>query len=76
MPPFENIIDKAANRFIPATHTPEEIAYLDAYSTAMEDRIITTEERKLLNTVASTLGLDDKIIRQLEAEYDATMEEE
>ena len=42
----------------------------------MEDRIITTEERKLLNTVASTLGLDDKIIRQLEAEYDATMEEE
>ena len=74
--PILLIIDKASNRFIPSTHTPEEIAYLDAYSTAMEDRIITTEERTLLNTVASTLGLDDKILRQLEAEYDATLEEE
>ena len=66
----------ADNRFIPESHTPEETAYLDAYTTAMEDRIITKEERKLLDTVASTFGLNDKIVKQLEDEYNSTLEEE
>ena len=74
--PILLIIDKASKRFIPESHTPEEIAYLDAYTTAMEDRIITKEERKLLDTVASTFGLNEKIVKQLESEYDSTLEEE
>ena len=41
----------------------------------MEDRIITPEERKLLETVASMYGLNDKIVKQLEEEYDETLEE-
>ncbi|DAC39543.1 MAG TPA: hypothetical protein D7H83_04385, partial [Candidatus Poseidoniales archaeon] len=63
-------------RFIPSTHTPEEAAYLDAYTTAMEDQIITPEERKLLDTVAATYGLNAKIIKQLESEYEEMLEEE
>ena len=51
--PILVILDKASNRFIPSTHTPEETAYLEAYATAMEDLIITAEERKLLDTVAN-----------------------
>ena len=74
--PILVILDKASNRFIPSTHTPEETAYLEAYATAMEDLIITAEERKLLDTVASTFGLDDKIVKQLEDEYNSTLEEE
>ena len=51
--PILVILDKASNRFIPSTHTPEETAYLEAYATAMEDLIITVE-RKLLDMMAST----------------------
>ena len=69
------IINKASTRFIPSTHTPEETAYLEAYATAMEDRIITPEERKLLETVATMYGLNDKIVKQLEEEYDEELEE-
>ena len=42
----------------------------------MEDRIITAEERKLLNTVASTFGLNERIVKQLEDEYNSALEEE
>ena len=42
----------------------------------MEDLIITAEERKLLDTVAATFGLKDKIVKQLEDEYNSTLEEE
>ena len=74
--PILVILDKASNRFIPSTHTPEETAYLEAYATAMEDLIITAEERKLLETLASTFGLNEKIVKQLEDEYNSTLEEE
>jgi hypothetical protein len=42
----------------------------------MEDMIITPEERKLLNTIASTYGLSDKIVKQLETEYDTELDED
>ena len=74
--PILVILDKASNRFIPSTHTPEELAYLDAYATAMEDLIITAEERKILDTVASTFGLNEHIVKQLEDEYNSALEEE
>ena len=74
--PILVILDKASNRFIPSSHTPEEAAYLDAYATAMEDRIITAEERKILDTVASTFGLNERIVKQLEDEYNSGLEEE
>lgn len=74
--PILVILDKASNRFIPSTHTPEELAYLDAYATAMEDLIITAEERKILDTVASTFGLNELIVKQLEDEYNSALEEE
>ena len=74
--PILVILDKASNRFIPSSHTPEEAAYLDAYATAMEDRIITAEERKILDTVASTFGLNERIVKQLEDEYNSALEEE
>ena len=74
--PILIIIDKASTRFIPSTHTEEETAYLEAYATAMEDRIITEEERKLLTTVATAYGLNEKIVNQLEEEYNAGLQEE
>ena len=74
--PILGVLDKMSSKFIPSTHTPEEATYLEAYATAMEDMIITKEERNLLNTLASAYGLSDKIVKQLEEEYDSTLEEE
>ena len=74
--PILSVIDTISGRFIPSSHTPEETAYLDAYATAMEDMIITPEERKLLNTIASTYGLSDKIVEQLETEYNTELDED
>ena len=74
--PILGVLDTVSSKFIPSTHTPEEATYLEAYATAMEDLIITKEERNLLNTLASAYGLGDKIVKQLESEYDSTLEEE
>ena len=74
--PILGVLDTVSGRFIPSTHTPEEAAYLEAYATAMDDNIITAEERKLLDIVAATYGLNSKIIKQLEAEYLEQDEEE
>ena len=74
--PILGVLDTVSSKFIPSTHTPEEATYLEAYATAMEDLIITKEERNLLNTLASAYGLGDKIVKQLESEYNSTLEEE
>ena len=74
--PILGVLDTMSSKFIPSTHTPEEATYLEAYATAMEDMIITKEERNLLNTLAAAYGLSDKIVEQLESEYDSTLEEE
>ena len=42
----------------------------------MEDLIITSEERKLLESLATAYGLTDDRVRELEAEFDARLEEE
>ena len=74
--PILRILDKVSSRFIPSSHTPEETAYLEAFATAMEDKIVTPEERKLLQSLASAYGLNDKIVRILEGEYELIREEE
>ncbi|MBT60979.1 MAG: hypothetical protein CMA63_05445 [Euryarchaeota archaeon] len=74
--PILNILDRVSSRFIPESHTSEETAYLGAYATAMDDLIITKEERKLLQTVASAYGLDSQTVEKLESEYDASLAEE
>mgnify|MGYP003328517002 FL=1 len=42
----------------------------------MEDQVITKEERILLNTVATAYGLNNKIVKELESEYHAMLEEQ
>ena len=65
-----------SSRLIPANYTPEETAYLEAYKTAMEDLIITAEERRLLETLAKTYALEPDRVQEIEQEYDAMLEEE
>jgi hypothetical protein len=44
----------------------KEDAYLEAYKVAMEDLIITDDERKMLNIQAKTLGISDERVSELE----------
>ena len=70
------VIDRMSGRLIPSSYSVEETAYLEAYDTAMEDRIITPEERKLLNSLATAYSITDSRVQELEAEYDGMLEEE
>jgi hypothetical protein len=72
--PVLSVIDGMSGRLIPSSYSAEETAYLSAYDTAMEDRIITTEERRLLKTLAKTYDLTDERVEQLEQEYDSMLE--
>ena len=74
--PVLTVIDGMSSRLIPANYTPEETAYLEAYKTAMEDLIITVEERRLLETLAKTYALEAERVREIEQEFDAMLEEE
>ena len=47
-----------------------------AYEIAMEDRIITEEERKFLKLQAKTLGLDQERIDYIESWYNSNLENE
>ena len=61
---------------MPETFTKAELSYIEAYEIAMEDRIITEEERKFLRLQAKTLGLDDERIEYIESYYNSNLENE
>jgi hypothetical protein len=70
------VIDRMSSKLIPSSFTGKEQAYLEAYNTAMEDRIITSEERKLLKSLALAYTLSQSRVDELEAHYDSLLEEE
>ena len=55
---------------MPEAFTAAEKGYLEAYEIAMEDRVITAEERKFLQLQAKTLGLNESQVEDLETWYD------
>ena len=61
---------------MPESFTTAERTYLEAYELAMEDMVVTEEERKFLKLQAKTLGLDDNRISHLESWYDASLNSE
>jgi hypothetical protein len=61
---------------MPEAHTGNELAYLEAFSIAMDDLIVTEDERKMLKIQARTLGLDEERVNHLEAYFMSTLEEE
>ncbi len=71
--PVLSVLDGMSGRLIPSSYSVEENAYLGAYDTAMEDRIITVEERRLLKTLAKTYNLTDERVEELEHEYNSML---
>lgn len=52
-----------------------EEAYLEMYKVAMDDLIITDDERKMLDIQAKTLGISKQRAMELEHAYDASLED-
>lgn len=52
----------------------KEEAYLEMYKVAMDDMIITNDERKMLDIQARTLGIPKERIIELERDYDSSLD--
>ena len=74
--PILAAFSKISISVLPEAHTGNEEAYLEAFSIAMDDGIVTKDERKMLNIQAKTLGLDESRINHLETYYLSKQEEE
>ena len=53
----------------------KENAYSEAYGIAMEDRIITADERKMLKFQAKAFGISEERVVELERIYDSQLED-
>ena len=51
-----------------------EKAYMEAYKVAMEDFIITDDERKMLKIQAKVLGITEQRVAELEQNYNSLVE--
>ena len=74
--PIFGAIQNFSSVLMPEAFTAAEKSYLEAYEIAMEDNIITAEERKFLVLQARTLGLVEARISHLEGWYDGQLDEE
>jgi len=61
---------------MPEAFTKEESSYVEAYSSVMDDGILTENERKLLTLQAKTLGLSDDRVQYLENWFDENQSSE
>ena len=46
---------------------------MEAYKVAMEDFIITDDERKMLKIQAKTLGISDQRVTEIEQDYNSNL---
>jgi hypothetical protein len=74
--PIFGAINNFSTVLMPEAFTKGELSYIEAYEIAMEDRIITKEERKFLKLQAKALGLDEDRIVYIESWYDSNLENE
>jgi len=74
--PIFTVINNFSTMLMPEAFTKAELSYIEAYEIAMEDRIITEEERKFLKLQAKTLGLDQERIEYIESWYNTNLENE
>ena len=72
--PIFATFSKISFSIMPEAHTKTEQIYLEAFSIAMEDGIVTEEERKMLQIQARSLGLNASRISHLESSYHSNNE--
>ena len=56
---------------MPESFTSEEQKYLEVYEMAMDDNVITTKERRMLEFQAKSLNLGPSRVQHLESWFDS-----
>ena len=72
--PIIATLGSVSSRLIPESHTKEELGYLEMYYLAKKDKIITTNERSMLNLQAKAYGITEERKKYLEQWYEEMLE--
>ena len=72
--PIVSTIDRFSNKILPSTFSDSEIAYIQAYSAAGADGVITEAERRVLAATASALNISAEKATELEQAFDSEEE--
>ena len=67
--PVMQIADRFSGRILVSSYSGTEITYLESYAAAMEDDIVTEQERVMLNTLAKSLQLSEEKVAEIEQGY-------
>ena len=67
--PVMQIADRFSGRILVSSYSETEITYLESYTAAMEDDIVTEQERVMLNTLAKSLKLSEEKVADIEHGY-------
>ena len=68
--PIMRVFSNISTSLMPETHTQNELKYLEIYPIAMDDGIISSSERSMLNVQSEMFGIDGKRREYLENWYD------
>ena len=71
--PILSVLDKLSGTLMPKSFTNNEKIYIESYKMAMDDGIITTKERRMLELQAKSLSLDLARIQYLESWIDSNL---
>ena len=71
--PILSTLGVFSSKLIPESHTQGELGYLEMYSLAMKDDIITAKERSMLNLQAKTLGISEERVSELERNFNVQL---
>ena len=71
--PILSTLEVFSSKLIPESHTQAELGYLEMYSLAMKDDIITVKERSMLNLQAKTLGISEERVSELERNFNVQL---
>jgi len=76
--PVMQAADRFSGRILVSSYSETEVMYLKSYAAAMEDNIVTQQERVMLNTLAKSLQISEEKVADIERGYneDSTSEPE
>lgn len=67
--PVIQMTDRFSGRLLVSSYSETEAMYLESYAAAMEDNIVTEQERMMLKTLAKSLQISEENVAEIERGY-------
>ena len=67
--PVMRAADRFSGRILVSSYSETEVMYLESYAAAMEDNIVTQQERTMLKTLAKSLQISEENVAEIERSY-------